>query len=322
MSTLLWLAACKGGGEPVVVVKEYVASELERLATAAQDIQSAAPAEPWGAAEAVAMQGPWKDARVSYERVEGAIAVLFPDLDASTDERYDGFLAEGPDTDLFDGEGVIGVHGIERILWADSHPSWVVTFESGLPGYTPAAFPTTAEEAAAFRDELVGRLVDDTRTMADDFEPLALDESTAFRGVIGSMAEQSEKVALAGSGEDESRYARHTLADMRANLEGGKSIYEAFREQVRGVDDGEALELDIDAAFDRVDAAYAEVDGEAIPDVPATWNPDAPSEADLATPYGKLSTAITTEADPETAGSLVERLGAAADALGIPQLPE
>jgi iron uptake system component EfeO len=321
MSLVLWLMACKGE-EPVELVKEYVTTELDTLASAAVALQEAAPTEPWTAAETGAMKDAWKDARISYERVEGAIAVLFPDLDASTDERYDGFIAEAPDTNLFDGEGVTGVHAIERILWADSHPTWVVDFESALPGYEPARFPETAEEAAAFRDSLCQRLVDDTQIMVDEFAPLALDESTAFRGVIGSMAEQSEKVGLAGSGEDESRYAQFTLSDMRANLQGGQSIFEAFRDKVRGLEDGETLEADIDAAFARVAAAYDAISGDAIPPVPETWNPDAPSEADLATPYGTLWSIIDTEADPTSAGSLVERLGVAADGLGIPQLPE
>jgi iron uptake system component EfeO len=321
MSLVLWLVACKGE-EPVELVKEYVTTELDTLAASAVALQEAAPTAPWTSAEAGAMKEAWKDARVSYERVEGAIAVLFPDLDASTDERYDGFIAEAPDTNLFDGEGVTGVHAIERILWADSHPTWVVAFEEALPGYESARFPETAEEATAFREGLCQRLVDDTKSMVDQFEPLALDESTAFRGVIGSMAEQSEKVGLAGSGEDESRYAQFTLTDMRANLEGGQSIYEAFREKVQELEDGETLEADIDAAFARVQAAYDAIDGDAIPEVPSTWNPDAPSEADLATPYGALWSLINAEADPAAAGSLVERLGTAADGLGIPQLPE
>lgn len=321
MLVVLSLVACKGD-EPVELVKEYVSTELDALAAAAVALQEAAPSEPWGAAEATAMREAWKDARASYERVEGAIAVLFPDLDASTDERYDGFIAEGEDTNLFDGEGVTGVHAIERILWADSHPSQVVAFEEALPGYQPAAFPATAEEAAAFKDQLCGKLVTDTKSMVEQFEPLALDESTAFRGVIGSMAEQAEKVGLAGSGEDESRYARFTLADMRANLEGGQAIYETFRDKVRKLEDGETLEADIDAAFARIAAAYDAIGGDAIPEVPATWNASAPSEDDLATPYGQLWSAVQAEADPAAAGSLVERLGAAADGMGIPQLPE
>jgi iron uptake system component EfeO len=196
--------------EAILAVKAYTDAELGNLSAAALALQGAAPdpdADGWDAGETAAMEAAWVDARNAYERVEGAIAVLFPDLDAATDERYDGFIAEGPDSNLFDGEGVIGVHGIERIVWADRHPSWVVTFESALPNYSPAAFPATQAEADAFKNALCQRLVEDTATMESEFEPLALDSAAAFRGVIGSMAEQYEKVALASTGEDESRYA-------------------------------------------------------------------------------------------------------------------
>ncbi len=309
----------------ILAVKDYTAGQLDGLAGAALAIQAAAPspdADGWGAGETADVEASWSDARNAYERVEGAIAVLFPDLDASTDERYDGFIAEGPDEDLFDGEGVIGVHAIERIVWADRHPDYVVAFESALPFYTPAAFPASEAEAAAFRDELCQRLVDDTATMASEFAPLALDSAAAFRGVIGSMAEQYEKVALASTGEDESRYAQHTLADMRANLEGGEEVFGAFDAWLEATEGGEAVHDEIHAGFERVAAGYAAVSGDAIPTVPETWNPDAPSEADLATDYGKLWAMLSTEADPTIEGSLVARMGAAADLLGIPQIPE
>lgn len=333
MIALLLLIACKNDNdrpadleaEAILAVKDYTASELDKLAAAAVSIQGAAPApdaDGWTSAETAALEASWKDARASYERVEGAIAVLFPDLDVATDERYDGAIAEGPDEDLFDGEGFVGVHAVERVVWADRHPTWVVEFESGLPYYVPAAFPATEAETSAFRDELCQRLVDDAASMVDQFTPLALDAAAAFRGVIGSMSEQVEKVALASTGEDESRYAQYTLGDMRANLEGGVEIYAAFKPWLESLDGGSALDADIQAGFARLESAYAAVQGDAIPEVPETWNPDDPSEEDLATDYGQLWLLVSTEADPEVAGSLVERMGAAADLLGIPQLPE
>lgn len=38
------------------------------------------------------MKESWAKARTAYEHIEGAIAPLFPDIDAAIDERYDGFL--------------------------------------------------------------------------------------------------------------------------------------------------------------------------------------------------------------------------------------
>lgn len=307
--------------EAVLAVKEHVTVELDALHASARAIQTAAPdLAGWSAGETDALQAAWKDARIAYEHVEGAIAVLFPDLDFATDERYDGFLAEGPDDAPFDDQGVIGVHAVERIAWADAIPAEVVAFEEGLPGYTAARFPATEAEAGDFAELLCGRLVDDVGAMVDGFAPVALDSAAAFRGVIGSMEEQAEKVNLAGAGQDESRYAQHTLADMRANLAGAETVYAAFQPWVLATDGGDALDADILAGFARVEAAYAAIPGEAVPPVPATWNPDAPTEADLATPYGQLWAVIIVEADPSVAGSLVERLTAAADLLGIPQL--
>jgi len=304
----------------ILATKEVVSEDLHELEEAAIALQEAAPApsaDGWGASPSLdASKTAWKDARVAYERIEGAIAVLFPDLDASTDERYDGFIAEGPDADLFDGEHVTGVHAIERIVWADAHPAHVVAFESALTNYTEAAWPATEAEAAAYRDDLAQRLVDDVETMHADFDPLALDAAAAYEGVIGSMAEQIEKVALGATGEDESRYAQHTLADMRANLAGGKAIYEAFSPWI--VADGDAgIDAEVLDGFDRVSAAYEALEGDALPAVPATWNPDAPSEADLATPYGELWSLLQTETDPAVEGSLVERMVAAAASVDL-----
>jgi iron uptake system component EfeO len=309
-------------------VKDYVSGELVALADAALRLQEAAPDpdddgwNPDDDAEAVdAMRAAWAEARDRYERVEGAIAVLFPNLDVYTDERYDGFIEEGADENLFDGEGVTGMHGIERILWADAHPANVVAFESALEGYVPAAFPASEDEAAAFKDELAQRLVDDTETMRDDFEPLALDASSAFRGVIGSLEEQLEKVSLAATAEDESRYAQRTLDDMRANLEGGEKTYAAFRDWVIE-EAGEDVDESVRDGFAEIEATYDAIDGAAIPEVPDGFNPDDPSDADLETPYGELYVLLTEQADPGSATSLVSAMLEAADAMGIPELPE
>lgn len=326
------LAACGPAKDPrteaTLAVKSDIDTQLNALHAAAVALQAAAPApdaDGWNAtadAAAVAsMKAEWKKARIAYERVEGAIAVLFGELDAATDERYDGFVEVEKDTDLFDGTGVTGVHGVERIVWSDSQPAHVVDFEAALPNYVAARFPQTAAEATAFKTGLLQRLVDDTKTMRDDFAPLALDSSAAFRGVIGSLEEQLEKVTLASTGEDESRYAQHTLADMRANLAGGEATYAHFSAWIVS-SGGTQLDTDIKAAFARVKAKYDALPGEAIPEVPAGWNEANPSAAHLATPYGQLHTLLTDEANPDREGSLVNLMGQAADLVGIPQLPE
>ncbi len=308
-------------------VKGYVATNLESLEAAAVALQTAAPAPTasgWGAQHASAidaMKVQWKKARVAYERIEGAIAVLFPDLDISTDERYDGFIAEEADDYLFDDEGAVGIHAIERILWADAIPSYVLEFEQGLPNYRPAARPQNAQEATDFRDKLCAKLVADVRQMRTQFEPLALDTPAAYRGVIGSMEEQVEKVTLAATGEEESRYAQHTLADMRANVEGGLAIYSAFSPWIIA-EGGVAEDEQIRAGFARLRAAYDAHPGDAIPTPPSTWSSLQPSAADLATPFGKLFQLVKNESDPDQATSTVKAMSDSAERLGIAALPE
>lgn len=159
--------------------------------------------------------------------------------------------------------------------------------------------------------------------MVDGFRPLALDNATAYRGVIGSILEQHEKVSFAGSGEDESRYAQATLLDMRANLDGGEEIFGFFEPLLESKgDEGTSVKNDVRARFGALRASYDDIDGDAIPEVPATWNPDAPSEADSNSPYGKLFLFIAAETDVEVPTSLVSRMLAGADLLEIPLLPE
>src|SRR6185436_16574952 len=128
-------------------------TDIKALKTAAQEMKDAAPVTTgrgWDAtqdaAALTAMKASWAKARTAYEHIEGAIAPLFPNVDAKIDERYDGFL-EGLGTTgdqyLFDGQGVTGMHGIERIVWSDSTPANVIRVESTLPGYKAAAFPAT-----------------------------------------------------------------------------------------------------------------------------------------------------------------------------------
>lgn len=305
--------------------KDTIARELTALTTAARALQAAAPApdaDGWShandAAAIAQMQAEWRRMRVAYERIEGAIAVLFPETDVAIDERYDGFISERADSNLFDGQGVTGMHAVERILWSNAISQRVQTFEAGLPNMPqPARTPSTMSEATAFRDELVARLIRDCEDMERQFRPLALDNATAFRGVIGSMQEQVEKLNKAATSEEESRYAQNTLGDMRANLEGARATFDAFRPWIESTNDRAVAAL-IQARLDAVDAAYRALPGDSLPAVPEGFNPTTPSAEHLATPYGQLRTLLVTETDPMQSGSLVALMERAATAMGIP----
>src|SRR5262249_23798572 len=93
-------------------MQSTLSSRVDDLVAAAQRIQNAAPApmgRGWDAtldAQSIAsMRSAWRDARVAYEHIEGALAPNFPDIDTSIDARYDDFLMRiGPngDQNLFD----------------------------------------------------------------------------------------------------------------------------------------------------------------------------------------------------------------------------
>jgi iron uptake system component EfeO len=307
--------------EATLDVKNFVAGQLANLVKAAEDIQKAAPApdaDGWNAdgdADAIDdMKAAWKKARTAYENVEGPIAALFMGLDTSTDARYDAFVEEESDDDLFDDQGVTGMHGIESILWSDSTPDYVVKFEAALPNYKAAAFPKTEAEADAFKNKLSKRLVDETKQMKEDFATVALGVTDAFGGIVASVEEQSEKTNKAASGEDESRYAQNTLADMRANLNGAREVYSAFKPWIASTKGDTA---GIEAGFKRLEAAYDALDGDALPKVPDGFDPDKPSDEDLATPYGELYQLLLDETDPEEEKSLVHIIREAAVGIGV-----
>ena len=92
---------------------------------------------------------------------------------------------------------------------------------------------------------------------------------------------------------------------MRANLEGGRRIYAAFQPWLATVAGGDELDASVIAGFERLGDAYAAIAGDAIPEVPEGWNPSAPSEAHLATPYGALFALLEAEADLQSSASLV-----------------
>jgi len=344
LSLTLSISACgsgsSGADEASVAraMQQTLRAKLVTLNQAATALQAAAPTpgtRGWDATldagPIAAMKVAWIQARTAYENVEGAIAPIFPDADVAIDERYDGFLAALPqgDTNLFDGQGVTGMHAIERILYSDVIPARVVTFEATLPGYQPAAFPATAMEAATFQTGLAAQLVTDTQALLDNWNATKnLDVSGAFKGLIDLMNEQQEKVNNAASGEEESRYSQRTMADLRANLEGTTTIYGLFRDWLRskpamtGLPAGTAVDASIMSGFSSLGTTYTGVSGDAIPAPPATWSAETPSAPDLQTPFGMLYETIHRAVDPKQTGSVVENMDQGARLLGVPGFEE
>jgi iron uptake system component EfeO len=335
------LAACGGddGGtkpktdaqyqaEVVTAMQTSISLDLADIVTAATELQTAAPPHAWDPvadrAAIDAMKVAWKKARVGYEHVEGATAPIFGDLDVTMDARYDDYMADlapAGDQDLFDDVGVTGMHGIERILYAPDIRDEVKVHEAQLPGEKPAAFPATDDEAIAFKTKLVQKLIDDARSLHDQWQPAAIDLSEAYRGLIGLMNEQKEKVNLAASGEEESRYANITLFDLRNNLDGTKKIYELFRPWIMAKEGAEPDGM-IQGRFTSLASAYAVTPGDEIPVVPADWSNDAPTPANLLTPFGVLWRTVHDEVNPTTDGSVVFEMNEIAVLLGFREFSE
>lgn len=314
--------------------------DIDALIGAGKELQAAAPSNGWDAnndkAAIEKMRAAWVKARVAYEHTEGALAPLFPEIDGAIDARYEDYLDElggKGDPDPFDGEGVTGMHAIERILWSDSVPAYVTQHEQtelGTKGYAAPAFPKTAEQAASFKAKLVQQLIDDATKMRDQWKPQSIDIGGAFTGLIALMNEQLEKVNKASSSEEESRYSQRTMADIRANLEGTEKIYALFQPWILtkngpAGENGKDVDRAILAGFERLRTAYGNVGGDAIPQPPATWKSEEPetnSQADKDTPFGKLFFAVHAAADIKSKTSIVSAMNGAGSLVGFEAFKE
>ncbi|HET6146133.1 MAG TPA: imelysin family protein [Polyangia bacterium] len=312
--------------EIVSNMHRLIMDQLDKLSVAARDLQMAAPAtvaggwdsSPAASAALSAMQQAWGDTRLAWESVEGTVAPLFPAVDDSMDARYEDMVAAGVgDAAPFDAEGATGMHAIERILFAPS-PDSVEAYESTLPGYWPASWPSTDEDAAQLKGGLFQKLVDDSKWLGDQWKPLPIDLKVVFMGLTGLIASQAEKVSLAAQHQEESRYSGTTLADMRSNLKGTRAIYELFIPWLDTKPYGMTFNQNAIDAFDLLDRIYGSIAGDSVPAPPPSWGSvSPPSPADLQTPFGMLYTTVLQAVDKDRPGSAVDAMNHVARALDL-----
>lgn len=310
--------------ESASATKAHLIVHAHDLATAANALCASAPqpaADGWvrarDGAQIEAMKKAWRDAHAAYEGVAGAVDVLLPELGAALDTRYDGVLESGPDGYLFDDLGFVGLHAVERILWADRVPKKVVTFESSLAGYVPAAFPADQASAMSFRDQLCARLIADTAALEQSIGALELDSSPAYETARRLGARQLEKLVLAGQGRDESRYSDSTLAQMAAGLTSAETTYAAFHPWLMTKSKGPAVDATIDQGFAKLQKEYAAFGTDGLPWVPAGWSTSNLTGSMLETPFGQLFAVVTKELDESSNASLGGAMNQAAKTLGI-----
>jgi len=312
----------------VAMMHANILMELQALNQAAVDLQTAAPATfstGWDpskdfGAQIDAMKEAWTRTRLHWERAEGPVAPMFSDLDTAIDSRYEEMLNSlngAGDPDPFDGQGMVGMHAIERILFAPG-PKGVADYEMGLTGSAQALWPTNDGQAAEFKNGLCQRLVTDTQMLVEQWKTKSIDLAAVFNGLTGLISLQAEKVGLAAVHQQESRYSQTTMADLRSNLDGTKAVYDLFETWLATKVYGMTLDMNAMAAFARLDQQYTAVTGDSIPDSPPDWS-NPPSTADTLTPFGMLYIAVTDEADPSRPASAVDTMNQVARALGLPE---
>jgi len=328
-------AACAGKSdaefqtEIASQIHQSIGVDLGDMVRAAHDLQSAAPSHAWDKVDPIAisqMRDAWKRMRSAWENIEGAMSPMFPALNIALDARYEDLLlglGENGDQNPFDGRGVIGMHAVERILFAQSVRPEVIARESILPGYRPPVYPSTDDEAIAFKTELLQRLVEDATTMETDWRPNDIDVGAAYLGLVDLMREQQKKVNLAVTSEEESRYANITMLDMRNNITGTQRSYELFREWILSKAAAESSDQQIVTRLDDLGKTYeAYRKGDSLPDVPEGWSSANPSPASLSTPFGILWQQIRESVDPASHGSVVFEMNQIAALLGFPEVIE
>ncbi|MBK7402339.1 MAG: hypothetical protein IPJ34_40415 [Myxococcales bacterium] len=172
------------------------------------------------------------------------------------------------------------------------------------------------------RHRELAKIIVDAKAIRDSWRPAKIDIGTAYQGLIGLVNEQKEKVNKASEGSEESRYAQRTMKDLRANLVGTRKIYALFGPWLRSKPGGVAIDDQILAGFAKLQGVYDGVTTDAIPAPPATWSAEAPSAADLASPFGKLWSGVHEAVDPTKKESVVGQMNAAAVVFGFPTFVE
>ncbi len=323
----LVLADAADDAAAAATVKQMLVTHAADLHDAAVALQDAAPKPgPAGWSEATdpdavhAMRDAWKRADLAYRWLEGAVEVYFPDAEDSLDARFEDALALGSDPDLFDGQGFVGLHAVERILWADAKlPASVAAFEASLmPGAAPS-FPTNFFQAQEFHDKLCNVLVQDTASLQSRIAALSLDSPDAYETAVHLVKGQLTKVEDAGAGKDLSRYANFTLADMRANLAAAEATHAAFHRWLLSKQDGgSADDSAVEMGFAQLVNAYGYIQGDGLPSPPAGWSSVDPTTEMIGTSaFGGLWAAVSGQVNETSDGSLLSAMGKVFTELGI-----
>ncbi|MFT5434795.1 MAG: hypothetical protein ACI9OJ_005509, partial [Myxococcota bacterium] len=295
----LFTASCSASEEPEQIPTSRTTLTLalhaevgERLADfegALANLEAAVPppdADGWSdsteAAAVLTMREHWRQARVAYQKIWPFVAVLHPAEEAELDLLLDVYLNEPSDE-------FVGMHAIERILWADAIDAAVLATEDLLDGAPKARFPNDAASARYFRDDLVGGARSAAKRMATRHQSEGLGPELALIG-MAKMTEKLLKKLAPPLGLYESRYSRHTAAELLANIDGLESAWRVLEP----LGDTAATSA-VNAGLGRLRTILAGV--EHLPTVPENWNPSIVEPPVGVGDYQGLWTALRAEVD-------------------------
>lgn len=306
----------------VASIHDSINSDLLDLVSALHNLQANAPTVAWREAPAsiALMQEDWTRARTAWEHVEGAVTALVSGVDMELDARYEDLApmaSKDGDQNPFDDVGFIGMHAVERILFSRTIREEVITFESKLNGYKPAAYPANDDEAVLFKFVLVQALIDAAEHLDKNWQPAMIDVGAAYQGLVGLMNEQTEKVVLAVNHQEESRYANITLFDLQHNVEGTQKVFGLFREWIHSRPAGSKSDIAVKQKLEALADLY-KANGDSLPAAPQDWADD-PTPANLATPFGAFWKTVHDSVDPASHGSVVFEMNQVAGLLGLPK---
>ncbi len=320
----LVLADAALGDDAAKATKALLVERAEALHDSVVALCAAAPAPAEGGwvhprddAAIKAMIAAWHNARKAGAGLEGALALLPPGRAADIQGAYETALEAGPDPDPFDDRGFIGLHAMERVIWAERVPAPVLAYEASLDGYAAPAFPADAEQAEHFRDKLCARAAADTGAAEAEIEAMSLDPQAAY-AIVDHLADgQLVKLEAAGAHRGSARYAGYALTDLRDGLATAAAVHAVFRPWLATKASGPQAFEEVTKAIARLEKQYTAVGTDALPPVPEGWSNSSFSEESLSTPFGRLFAVVHNETDSSLDGSLTHGWHACAGLLGI-----
>ena len=218
----------------------FVKDQVENLVPQVDDFVTAYESGDDAAAQALFPQ-----VRAYYERIE-PVAEALGDLDPKIDYREVDAVAEGLDW--------TGFHRIEKDLWVPAQDA--LNADGETPAWQDWA-PSTAQERAAFGDQLIADVAElDEYVHSDDFQA-ALD-AQGVAGLSNGAIALLDEVATGKITGEEDWWSGTDLWDFAANVEGSKMAFSLVRAiaESKG-DDGAALVGDIDARYRALEESLA-----------------------------------------------------------------